>query len=589
MNIMKNKQVLRRLVRYAVPHRKSFALAFCLLLVATTADLLGPMLIKVFIDTYLTERYFPVEPLLLLGVGYISLNMIKVVIQYFQQLKFQGIALNIIQQIRIDVFSHVHKLGLRYFDRTPTGSLVSRITNDTEAIKEMFVEVIAVFIQNGVFLIGIFIAMFILDMKLALYCLALLPFIFVLMKTYQHFSGIYYTQLREKLSQLNAKIHESLQGMGIVQVFRQEKRLRREFGDINESHYQAGVRNLKLDGLLLRPAVDVLYVLAIIGVLSYFGISVLDSPVEVGVLYAFVNYLERFFQPVNEMMQRLSMYQQAMVASKRVFELMNEGEKAPSFMKDSQATIKRGMIEFRGVTFSYDGKTNVLSNISFLIKEGQTVALVGHTGSGKSSIINLLLGFYTPKQGEILIDGQPLQTYSEEEIRRRIGLVLQDSFIFADTVKANISLHDPLILEEDVREALRFVQATPFIEDLPKSYNEVLVERGATLSSGQRQLLSFARTMVRKPKILVLDEATAHIDTETEDAIQAVLGKMKRNRTTVAIAHRLSTIQHADAILVLHKGEIVERGTHAELLEKQGLYYSMYRLQNHQGKAGGEI
>ncbi|TYR81141.1 ATP-binding cassette domain-containing protein [Priestia megaterium] len=580
---MKNKLILKRLFSYAKPHKVSFLFAFCLLLIATTADLLGPILIKVFIDDYLTREYLPTEPLIILAGSYIFLHLLKVIVQYFQLLQFQKIALTITQQLRIDVFSHVHKLGLRYFDRTPTGSLVSRITNDTEAIKEMFVEVIAVFIQNGVFLIGIFVAMFLLDVKLALYCLALLPFIWLLMKTYQHFSAIYYGQLRERLSQLNTKLHESLQGMSIIQVFRQEKRMRQEFNRINDEHYEAGRRNIKLDGLLLRPAVEILYVIAVIAVLSYFGVSVVDSPVEIGVLYAFINYLDRFFEPVNEMMQRLSMYQQAMVASSRVFELMDETDEAPAFSADNSLSIKEGVVEFKGVTFSYDNKRDVLRDISFTVQKGQTVALVGHTGSGKSSIINLLLGFYKQQKGEILIDGKPLSTFSNEEVRKNIGLVLQDAFIFADTVKRNITLHDDTISEEKVKEAAAFVQANSFIDLLPNKYDEELVEKGATLSSGQRQLLAFARTVVRNPKILVLDEATAHIDTETEEAIQRVLDKMRTGRTTIAIAHRLSTIQHADCILVLHKGQIIERGTHEQLLHHKGLYYNMYRLQNHEG------
>ncbi|KML29631.1 ATP-binding cassette domain-containing protein [Priestia aryabhattai] len=577
---IEHSSVHKRLFHYTIPHKKSFFLAFTLLLIATAADLLGPILIKIFIDDYLTPKYLPFQPLVWLASSYLLLQLLKIVVQYFQLLQFQKIALQIIQQIRIDVFSHVHRLALRFFDNTPTGSLVSRITNDTEAMKEMFVEVIAVFIQNGVFLIGIFIAMFMLDVKLAFYCLVLLPFIWGLMKLYQHYSAIYYGQLREKLSQLNAKLHESLQGMSIIQLFRQEKRLRSEFEEINDEHYKAGMRNIKLDGLLLRPAVEILYILAVILVLSYFGISVADSPVKIGVLYAFINYLDRFFEPVNEMMQRLSMYQQAMVSASRVFDLMDEEEKNPVMTGEQKQGVQKGTVEFKNVTFSYDGVRDVLSDISFTVNEGETVALVGHTGSGKSSIINLLMRFYEQQKGDILIDNKPLSSFSNKQLRDQVGLVLQDAFLFADTVKRNITLHEDHFSDEQVKAAAKFVQAHAFIEALPNKYNEVLVERGSTLSSGQRQLLAFARTVIRNPKILILDEATAHIDTETEEAIQEVLRDMGKGRTTIAIAHRLSTIQHADCILVLHKGKIVEKGTHAELLDKGGLYYNMYQLQH---------
>jgi ATP-binding cassette subfamily B multidrug efflux pump len=359
---------------------------------------------------------------------------------------------------------------------------------------------------------------------------------------------------------------------------RQEKRLHDEYASINREHYQAGLKNIKLNALLLRPAVDLIYVVALILVLYFFGVQPSES-VKIGVLYAFINYLERFFEPVNMMMMRLSQMQQALVSAERVFQLMDDVRLAPSKQGTDEHEIKDGFIEFKNVSFSYDGEVEVLKNISFTAKPGQTVALVGHTGSGKSSIINLLMRFYPVKQGEITIDGVPISRYSDEELRKKVGLVLQDPFLFVGDVKHNIRLHNPSITDEEIREAARFVQAESFIEKLPNGYDEPIGERGATFSSGQRQLLAFARTMALNPKILVLDEATASVDTETEEAIQTALEKMRKGRTTIAIAHRLSTIQDADLILVLHRGEIVERGTHQELLAKEGLYYKMYLLQ----------
>jgi ATP-binding cassette, subfamily B, multidrug efflux pump len=331
---------------------------------------------------------------------------------------------------------------------------------------------------------------------------------------------------------------------------------------------------------LLRPAIDFVHILAIIMVLGYFGNLSLKSPIEIGVLYAFVNYLERFFEPVNQMMMRLSLFQQAIVSGSRVFALLDHHELAPSKIGDGKPRISKGEIEFKHVSFSYDGKKEVLKNISFSVKQGQTVAIVGHTGSGKSSIINLLMLFYEFDRGEILIDGVPIQQYENDELRKNIGLVLQDPFLFVGTIKDNIRLYNNQITDEDIVKAAQFVQADSFIRKLPKQYDQDVTERGSTFSSGQRQLIAFARTIAANPKILVLDEATANIDTETEEAIQEALQKMRKGRTTIAIAHRLSTIQDADLIIVLHQGEIVERGTHQELLKNRGLYYKMYLLQN---------
>jgi ATP-binding cassette subfamily B protein len=404
------------------------------------------------------------------------------------------------------------------------------------------------------------------------------------MQTYRKLSSKIFHVTRSKLSQLNAKLSESLQGMNIIQAMRQEKRMREEFGKTNQEHFVSHLRQIKLNSLLVRPMVDLLYFLTLILILSFFGFRSFNNVIEIGVLYAFINYLDRFFEPVNEMMFRLTSFQQAVVSAERVFGLMDDDRMAPVKEGNLRPKVTEGLVEFKNVTFSYDGKNDVLKNITFTAKPGQTVALVGHTGSGKSSIINLLMRFYPVEKGEILIDGVSLKEYEDEELRSRIGLVLQDPFLFVGDVKHNIRLHNQQISDEEVVEAAKFVQADTFIQKLPHGYDEAVGERGATFSSGQRQLLSFARTMAFNPKILVLDEATASVDTETEEAIQLALEKMRKGRTTIAIAHRLSTIQDADLILVLHHGEIVERGTHQELLAKQGLYHKMYLLQ--QGAVG---
>jgi ATP-binding cassette subfamily B multidrug efflux pump len=355
--------------------------------------------------------------------------------------------------------------------------------------------------------------------------------------------------------------------------------MRQEFAEINDQHFQAGMKNIKIDSLLLRPAIDLVYTLGLILVLGYFGLTSFTHGIEIGVLYAFVNYLDRFFEPVNQAMMRLSMYQQAIVAGSRVFKLLDEQELAPAQKEQSNKEIKEGRIEFNRVSFSYDGKHDVLKDISFTANPGETVAFVGHTGSGKSTIINLLLRFYEFDRGEILLDGHSVRDFSTSELRTKVGLVLQDPFLFYGTVRDNIRLHNTRLTDDKIKEAAGFVQADSFIEKLENGYDHQVVERGASFSSGQRQLLAFARTIATNPKILVLDEATANIDTETEEKIQLALARMREGRTTIVIAHRLSTVQDANLILVLHQGRIVERGTHQELLAHGGLYHKMYLLQ----------
>lgn len=571
--------VFKRLLVYLVPHKKMLSIAMLLLILTVVGDVVGPLIVKTYIDNYLTPGFFPTGPITGLAIGYFIIQISNVIISYFQLLKFQEAALKIIQQMRIDVFAKVQGLGMRYFDRTAAGGIVSRVTNDTEAIKEMFVTVLIGFLQSAFLIIGIYIAMFFLNVRLAAITLILLPILLWIMSLYRKYSSVFYQDLRERLGQLNAKISESVQGMGMVQAFSQENRMQDEFNDINEKHWKAGKRNIRIDGLLLRPAIDLVYTLALIMLLSYFGITSFSATVEVGVIYAFVTYMNRFFEPISQVMQRLSIFQQAIVAASRVFDLLDEKEVAP-IQTGTENKISDGRIEFRNVSFSYDGKADVLKEISFTAEPGQTVALVGHTGSGKSSIINLLMRFYEFERGDILIDGKSIKDYHSGELRKKIGLVLQDPFLFYGTVESNIRLYNPDMTFSKVRTAAEFVQADKFIAQLPDGYNHKVTERGSTFSSGQRQLLAFARTMAADPKILVLDEATANIDTETEVAIQLGLEKMRRGRTTIAIAHRLSTIQDAELILVLHQGEIVERGTHQQLLAAKGLYHKMYLLQN---------
>ena len=569
--------ILKRLFSYLLPHKKALAVALFILVLSVTGEVLTPYIIKVFIDNHITPRSFETGPIVFLALSFIFIEVLNVILRYYQHYKFQVLALKVVQQLRIDVFSKIHRLGMRYFDQVPGGAIVSRATNDTEAIKDLFVNVLISVIQAVFLIIGVYIAMFLLNPVLALYVLIILPIIVYIVYLYRKLSAVVYMAMREKLSELNAKLSESLSGMSIVQAFRQEARLNREFGDINEVHYDAMMRNTKLNSLLLRPIIDLVYFAAIIVLLTYFGVASFETAVEIGVVYVFVTYISRFFEPINQMMEQLAIFQQAIVAAKRVFEVLDETDDEPQQLNVA-GQITDGCIAFKNVSFSYDGKTDVLKNISFTVRPGETVALVGHTGSGKSSIINLLMRFYEFERGEILIDGISIKDYSQQEIRQKLGLVLQDPFLFYGTVNSNIRLYGQMS-DEDVEEAIRFVQAD-FIRDLPHQSKQQVTERGSTFSSGQRQLIAFARTIATNPKILVLDEATASIDTETEVAIQASLEKMRKGRTTIAIAHRLSTIQDAEQILVLHQGEIVERGNHQQLLVQKGLYHKMYLLQN---------
>lgn len=580
LDAKQQRQVLYRLLRYTKPHGKSLLFAFLLLVLTTVGEVIVPIFIKIFIDDYVTPRNFESKPIIILAITYIVIQMFNSLIMYLQSVKFQEIALKIIQQLRIDVFSKVEMLGMKFFDQTPGGTIVSRVTNDTEAIKDMFVSVLAIFLQSFFMIIGIFIAMFVLDIKLAALCLFLLPVLFYIIHLYRKLSSKFYSELRELLGQLNAKLNESLQGMGIIQIFRQEERMCKEFAAINDAHYRSGMRKIKIDGLLLRPAVDLVYILGLIMILSFFGITSMKTSVELGVLFAFTTYLSRLFEPVNNFMEQLSFYQQAIVSASRVFHLLDEKELAPQQTEVEGLEIASGKIEFRHVSFTYDGKQDILKDITFTVNPGETIAFVGHTGSGKSSIINLFMRFYEFDRGEIFIDGISIKTYPIEELRRKIGLVLQDPYLFYGTVKENIRLYNQEITDKEIVEAAKFVQAHDFIKDLPEQYLYPVNERGSTLSGGQRQLIAFARTIAMNPKILILDEATANIDTETEELIQSSLEKMRKGRTTIAIAHRLSTIQEADLICVLHKGKIVERGNHQQLLAQKGLYYKMYLLQN---------
>lgn len=571
---------LIRLFKYTLPYKWVIVLAFITLILSTIASMMTPYMVKIFIDDYLTPRHFPKDAMVWLIVIFISIQLIGAITLYFSQYLFQYLAFKVIQQLRIDAFNKLGKLGMKYFDKVPGGSIVSRLTNDTETIVDMIVGVFSTFIMAFFMMISSYIMMFVLDVKLALIALIFLPIIMLILASYRKYSAFLFSKSRQRLSDLNSKLAESIEGMKIIQAFNQERRLNREFNKINDEHYQYMLKTVKLDSLLLRPAISSISIFAVVMILGYFGVISFTTGITAGVVFAFVQYMERFFEPINQVSQNLNILQQALVSASRVFAFIDDDTYEPQQEVNNDNVIEAGEIEFDNVSFSYDGETDVLKHISFTAKPGEMIALVGHTGSGKSSIINLFMRFYEFHRGDIKIDGKSIKTIPKRELKEKIGLVLQDAFMFYGTIASNIKLYHPTMTFEQVKAAATFVHANHFIEKLPDQYQHKVIEKGSAFSSGERQLIAFARTIATNPKILILDEATANIDSETEEQIQQSLNKMRMGRTTLAIAHRLSTIQDADQIFVLNKGEIVERGTHTQLIAQKGIYHNMYLLQN---------
>ncbi|WP_372638211.1 ABC transporter ATP-binding protein [Cohnella sp.] len=567
-----------RLLSYALVYKYRIIGALAILLCAVGAELGGPFIIKEIVDGHLTPPTGELGPVLILLAFYIGLVLLSGLLNFTQSYLLQTTALRIIKNMRMDVMRHIQRIALRYFDNTPAGQIVSRVANDTEAIRELFMSFMATFVVSFAHLLGIYIALFILDAQLALYTLALPPVFVVIMYFHLKFSKKYVSIMRARLSDMNAMINESIVVMPILQAFRREKATLEEFERLNEDRYVAQVKQFRIFSLSSRNIVGTIGSLLTAFVIWHFGnLSVAGAAVSFGVLYAFIDYLGRIFNPIIGIFDQLMNAQRAFVSADKVFAILDmEGTEVE---EASGGTKPEGEVKFENVTFAYNDDDHVLKNISFTARQGETVALVGHTGSGKSSIINLLLGFYEPGAGRITIDGVDISTLSKQQLRKNMGIVLQDPYLFAGDIKFNVSLYNKDISLEQVKQALADVGAASFVEQLPRGYDEPVVERGSTLSSGQRQLISFARALAFDPSILILDEATASIDSETEGLIQRALKVVSEGRTTLVIAHRLSTIRDASQILVLHRGEIVERGTHDELMALRGRYFKMYQLQ----------
>ena len=567
-------RVFKRLMSYLKPYKFLTAVALALLLLTTVVRSVIPLIASYFIDHFLTDMN---QTAMLILVGYYLMYVLQTIIQYLGNFYFAHVSYSVVREIRRDAFANMEKLGMAYFDQTPAGSIVSRLTNDTDAVSDMFSGILSSFI-SAIFIFTVtLLTMLRLNAVLTGWVAIFLPFIFILVNLYRKKSVAVIEKTRALLSDINSKLSESIEGIRIIQSFSQEDRLKDEFEAINEEHVLYANRSMALDSLFLRPAMSLLKLLAYAILMAYFGFRGMEIGISAGLMYAFIQYVNRLFDPLIEVTQNFSTLQTSMVSAGRVFDLIDERQYEPE-QKNGEATVQAGNIEFKNVSFSYDGERQILDNISFKVNQGETIAFVGSTGSGKSSIINVFMRFYEFQSGEVLLDGVDIREYPKEELRRNIGLVLQDPFLYHGTIKSNIKMYQD-ISDEAVQAAAAFVDADQFIQKLPEKYETKVTERGSSFSTGQRQLLAFARTVASQPKILILDEATANIDSETETIVQESLKKMRQGRTTIAIAHRLSTIQDANCIYVLDKGKIIESGSHDELLSQKGTYYRMYQLQ----------
>lgn len=517
------------------------------------------------------------RPIMLLLGLYVLLLVVAGLFQFFQTYMLQKSSNQIVKKMRNDVFSHIQRLPIQYFVKRPAGTIVARVTNDTEAIRDLYERVLSIVITSFIYMFGVYIAMFFLDAKLAALCLLAIPLIYIWMRLYKIYGSKFNQVIRSTNSKINGNINESIQGMPIIQAFSREKQTKKEFEILNTRHFTYQRKLLKLNALTSHNLVTFFRNMTFVVFIWHFGSFSLEpgSVVSIGLLYAFVDYLTRLFGPINNIVNQLPLLEQARVAGGRVFQLMDEEIEDVNHIRIPRY---QGNISFENVSFAYDDEY-VLHDISFNIKSGETAAFVGHTGSGKSSLMNLLFRFYDPQKGKIFIDHHNIKEWSRQQVRSHMGIVLQDPFLFSGTVLSNVTMNDERISREQAIAALKAVGADRFIEKLPKGYDAEVTEGGTTFSLGERQLISFARALAFDPAILVLDEATANIDTESETLIQEALKVLKKGRTTLVIAHRLSTIRDADTIFVLEHGKIKESGNHHELLEQKGIYSEMYRMQ----------
>ncbi len=565
---------LKRLLAYGSPWRKPLGVAVIMLWVAAAAEVSGPLLISYFIDNMVAKNNLPLGMVVGLVAAYLGLQVLAASLHYAQSLLFNRAAVGVVQQLRTDVMDAALRQPLSEFDTQPVGQLISRVTNDTEVIRDLYVTVVATVLRSAALIGAMLVAMFSLDWRMALVAILIFPAVLVVMVIYQRYSTPIVRRVRAYLADINDGFNEVINGMSVIQQFRQQARFGERMGEASRSHYLARMQTLRLDGFLLRPLLSLFSALILCGLLMLFSFTSAGT-IEVGVLYAFISYLGRLNEPLIELTTQQSMLQQAVVAGERVFELMDGPRQR--YGQDPRP-LASGQIDVEDVSFAYRDDNLVLQNVSLSVPSRSFVALVGHTGSGKSTLASLLMGYYPLSQGEIRLDGRPLRSLSHSALRQGVAMVQQDPVVMADSFLANVTLGRD-ITEEQVWQALETVQLAELARGMSEGIHTQLGEQGNTLSVGQKQLLALARVLVATPQILILDEATASIDSGTEQAIQQALAAVREHTTLVVIAHRLSTIVEADTILVLHRGQAVERGTHQQLLAAQGRYWQMYQLQ----------
>lgn len=573
---MNKKSSTMRLIAYMKPYAHWVIFAILLVLGLTAFDLYRPMLVGDAIDTFGANGDYDV--IIATAIKYAVVLALSFAFNVAQTWILQKTGQNIILQMRKDLYRHIQSLGSRYFDITPVGKLVTRVTNDVEALNEMYSGILVQLFRNIVKIVGLAGVMLVLDVRLAAISFVLMPLVIGLTVLCQKIARNIYRLYRTRLTDINTFLSEHLSGMKIIQIFGRQERKFEEFHDKNTKLYKAFYREMLMYAVF-RPLIYILSILSLMIVLWFGSKNVFDEIISVGTLYIFSNYIRSFFDPIQELAEQFSTLQSSIASAEKIFTVMDEDEFIPEVENPKQPDKITGKIEFDHVWFAYDGENYVLKDVSFVINPGEKVAFVGATGAGKSSILNLIGRYYDIQKGHIYIDGIDIRQLSKKQLRSAIGQMQQDVFIFEGDVAYNIRLNDDDITDAQVKAAAEYVNASHFIEKLPQDYHEPVTERGATFSAGERQLLSFARTLAHNPSILVMDEATANIDTETEILIQEALEKLMDGRTTIMVAHRLSTIQHADCIMVMHKGRICERGTHRELLEQDGIYRKLYELQ----------
>lgn len=573
---MNKKSSTMRLIAYMKPYAHWVIFALLLVLGLTAFDLYRPMLVGDAIDTFGANGDYDV--IIATAIKYAVVLALSFAFNIAQTWILQKTGQNIILQMRKDLYRHIQSLGSRYFDITPVGKLVTRVTNDVEALNEMYSGILVQLFRNIVKIVGLAGVMLVLDVRLAAISFVLMPLVIGLTVLCQKIARNIYRLYRTRLTDINTFLSEHLSGMKIIQIFGRQERKFEEFHDKNTKLYKAFYREMLMYAVF-RPLIYILSILSLMIVLWSGSRNVFDEIISVGTLYIFSNYIRSFFDPIQELAEQFSTLQSSIASAEKIFTVMDEDEFIPEVENPKQPDKITGKIEFDHVWFAYDGENYVLKDVSFVINPGEKVAFVGATGAGKSSILNLIGRYYDIQKGHIYIDGIDIRQLSKKKLRSAIGQMQQDVFIFEGDVAYNIRLNDDDITDAQVKAAAEYVNASHFIEKLPQGYHEPVTERGATFSAGERQLLSFARTLAHNPSILVMDEATANIDTETEILIQEALEKLMDGRTTIMVAHRLSTIQHADCIMVMHKGRICERGTHRELLEQDGIYRKLYELQ----------